>query len=405
MRNFSISTFINLVFILAFSFITLSFLLFVKLDQEKYETRKTQRYSLIADSFLSGFQTFPSQEDLNTLYKKFAVSPIDKKSEKLNIINTAQNMIIQNTIFGNARVYFLDDDYYIYVEKLSYNILLKDLQSRPYNRGFGLLLFISSLFIFLLLFILIKRKFKPLKKLDQQIQQFADGNTNIKLVFNHDDEIGKIARSFNQAIININNLTKSKNLFMRNMMHELKTPITKAMFIAETLDDEKARDSLQKAFARMDNIIKELATVEKLTSNTNVLYKENTNFEEIYQKALSVLLVDNSKITADFKNFDLKVDISLFSIALKNLLDNGIKFSLIKHVEIKACKKEIIVSSKGEKLKYDLEYYTEPFSQEEKRKDGFGLGLYIVKTTAQLHEFSLEYKYEDEKNHFIIKMK
>lgn len=404
MRNVSISTFINLVFILAFAFITISFLLFVKLDQEKYETTKTQRYSLIADSFLSGFQTFPLQADLDALYKKFAVSPIDNKIEKLDIINTAQNMIIQNTVFGNARVYFQEDNYYIYVEKLSYNILLKDLQARPYNRGFGLLLFISSLFIFLLLFILIKRKFKPLKKLDQQIQQFSDGNTNIKLVFNHDDEIGKIARSFNQAVININNLSKSKDLFMRNMMHELKTPITKAMFIAETLDDEKARDSLQKAFARMDNIIKELATVEKLTSNRNVIYKEDITFNEIYQKALNILLVDSSKITEDIKDFPLKVDISLFSIALKNLLDNGIKFSDVQHVEISANEKEIVVSSIGEELKHDLEYYTEPFCQEQKRKDGFGLGLYIIKTTAELHDYKLEYRYDNNRNHFIIKM-
>lgn len=405
MRNVSISTFINLVFILAFSVITFSFLLFVKFDQEKVEKDRNQRYSVIANSFLSGFQFFPAQERLTELYNEFSVAPIANRIDKLNIINNAKETVIQNTVFGTARVYHQDDHYYIYVEKLSYNILLKDLKSRPHSRGIGLLLYLASLCIFLLLYVLIRRKFRPLKQLEEQIQQFSDGNTNIRLEFNHNDEIGKIARSFNEAVININNLSKSKNLFMRNMMHELKTPITKAMFIAETLPDEKARDSLQKAFARMDNIIKELATVEKLTSTMNVLYKEDISFFKLYIHTLNILLVDSTKISSKISDFYFEVDISLFSIALKNLLDNGIKFSPDNHVTIKASKKKIEVISKGEELKHDLEFYTEPFSQEEKRKDGFGLGLYIVKTASELHGFTLEYKYENHSNHFIVNLK
>ncbi len=57
-----------------------------------------------------------------------------------------------------------------------------------------------------------------------------------------------------------------------------------------------------------------------------------------------------------------------------------LKFSSNKHAIINANKHRIDVISQGEALKFDLEYYTEPFSQEEKRSDGFGLGLYIVKT-------------------------
>ena len=84
-----------------------------------------------------------------------------------------------------------------------------------------------------------KRKLKPLKVLNKQLIEFSNGNKDIKLNYTSTDEVGTIAKSFNEAINIINNQSKSKDLFMRNMMHELKTPITKAMFIAETLDDEK----------------------------------------------------------------------------------------------------------------------------------------------------------------------
>ena len=92
-------------------------------------------------------------------------------------------------------------------------------------------------YIFIYIFIWIwssKRKLRPLKILNKQIIEFSNGNKDIKLNYTSTDEIGTIAKSFNEAINIINNQSKSKDLFMRNMMHELKTPITKAMFIAET---------------------------------------------------------------------------------------------------------------------------------------------------------------------------
>ena len=92
----------------------------------------------------------------------------------------------------------------------------------------------------------------------------------------------------------------------------------------------------------------------------------------------------------------------MFSIALKNLIDNAIKFSQNKHAIINANKHRIDIISEGEPLKYDLEYYTEPFSHEEKRSDGFGLGLYIVKTIANLHDYKLIYKHKKGKNIFTI---
>jgi two-component system OmpR family sensor kinase len=94
----------------------------------------------------------------------------------------------------------------------------------------------------------------------------------------------------------------------------------------------------------------------------------------------------------------------MMPIALKNLIDNAIKFSPDKKAIINANTNKIEIISLGEQLKHELAYYTEAFSQEEKRSDGFGLGLYIVKTIINLHGFKLEYKYEDGKNYFIVNM-
>jgi len=403
-RNISISAFINIIFTLAFIAVMITFTIFISFDKQRHEINLQNRYELIAENFLSTFQNLPTIEALEKLFKKFKVEPVKERENKLEIIKQAQELTITQNHLGTYRVYKYDQNYYIYVQQFGYNIMLKDIRNHNYSFAIIIIAMVLSLITLLFLYITLKRKLLPLKKLNKQIIEFSNGNRDIQIKAVSNDEVGTIAKSFDEAITIISNQTKSKDLFMRNMMHELKTPITKAMFIAETLDDDKTRENLQKAFKRMDDIIKELATVEKLTSHNRMIYKENTNFFNIYNKTLEIMMINPENIASKIRDFKFDVDVYMFSIAMKNLIDNAIKFSPNKKAIILASKDEINISSLGEPLKHELEYYTEAFCQEEKRSDGFGLGLYIVKTIATLHGYTLEYYYKDGKNHFVIKM-
>jgi len=403
-KNISISTFVNIIFFFAFMGIFLTFTTFVIYDKQRHELNIQNRYELIAENFLVLFQDNPTAARLSELYKKFNVKPIDNRDRKLEIIKYAKELIINQTYLGTYRVYKYNDVYYIYVQQYGYNVMLKDTTLHNYNMIFIVAGFIVSLLVFLILYKILNRKLIPLKTLNRQIIEFSNGNKSIKLNYKSTDEIGTIAKNFNEAINIINNQSKSKDLFMRNMMHELKTPITKAMFIAETLEDKKARDNLQKAFKRMDDIIKELATVEKLTSKSTMIYKEKVNFLTIFDKTIDLMLINPKNIETQIEDFSFEVDIYMMSIALKNLIDNAIKFSKDKKATLKANKNFIKISSIAEPLKNELSFYTDAFYQEEKRSDGFGLGLYIVKTVVNLHKFTLTYEHKDNKNYFIINL-
>ncbi|MDX3959956.1 ArsS family sensor histidine kinase [Aliarcobacter skirrowii] len=403
-RNISISTFVNIIFAFAFFGIFITFAIFIRYDKQRHDLNLQNRYELIAENFLILFQDHPTASKLDELYKKLNVKPINSVERKLEIINNAQELTINKNYSGTYRVYKFDNMYYVYVQQYGYNVMIKDSKQYNYNVAFIVAGLILSIAIFLLLYEIINRKLRPLKELNRKIIEFSNGNKDIKLEYKSRDEVGTIAKNFNEAINIINNQSKSKDLFMRNMMHELKTPITKAMFIAETLEDDKTKESLQKAFRRMDDIIKELATVEKLTSKNTMLYKEKVNFNTVFEKSIELLMINQDKIDKKIEDFEFEVDTYMISIALKNLIDNAIKFSTDKKVIVEADSKSIKIISKGNALKNDLSFYTDAFYQEEKRSSGFGLGLYIVKTIVNLHKFKLEYFHKDSYNYFIIKL-
>ncbi|MFA7083186.1 MAG: ArsS family sensor histidine kinase [Arcobacteraceae bacterium] len=402
MKNISISAFINIIFGVAFFAITLAFVFLITIDTQKYVITQHQRYDVIAESLLQKLNNYPQEDELRVFYKQFKVEEITQREPKLEIINTSKLELIKDSFLGRMRVFKQDDDFYIYVQQLSYNILLKDLKPKPYNFHIASLVYTIFLIIFYTLYILLRKKLLPLKKLHKQIEEFSNGNTLVKIEAVSYDEIGKIAQSFANAIEFIKNQSSSKNLFMRNMMHELRTPITKGMIIAETLPNIKDKQILQNAFERMNNIIKELSTVEKISSNILNIHKEEISFEKLYKASLKIMLLESLPIEKEFEKFTIDVDIELFAIVLKNLLDNAIKFNTKEQIIAIANEKRIEIISYGEKLKHELPYYTEPFSQEEKRSDGFGLGLYIVKTILDLHGFKFTYTHKEGQNIFAI---
>lgn len=405
MKNISISLFINTIFIIAFIAICSTFVIFIKFDKERYEISQKLRYELIADAFLSGFQFFPNDRQLSKLYGHFNVAPIQDEAKKIHIITNSSTDLIKQTPFGRVRLFSLNNEHYIYVQEIGYNILLKDTKPKPYSSKIALIIFACVLFVLAFLYTALTKKLHPLRDLNFQIEKFSKGDLSVKTAIDGNDEIAKISKNFNNAIEYINKLIKSKNLFMRNMMHELKTPITKGMFLSEAIQDEKEKEMLGGIFERMNEIINELAKIEKLSASTAILDKKELFFSEIYNEAVKLLMTTKNEIKAEMEDFKLIADKALFAIVIKNLLDNAIKFSPDSSASIKADKNAIEIVSGGDALALGLEAYTEPFFQKEKKERGFGLGLYIVKTILELHGLELEYKREENKNIFFINLR
>lgn len=148
--------------------------------------------------------------------------------------------------------------------------------------------------------------------------------------------------------------------------------------------------------------------IEKLHS-VDEIQKQSFKAESLILEALSrLILEDESLINIEIKeNFLIYGDMNYLSLALKNLIDNAIKYTDEYPIEIIADIDIISVKNKGKELKHDISYYLEAFTQEEgsRASKGYGLGLNIVKKIIDRHNMELLYEYKDSSHIFSFSFK
>jgi len=267
-----------------------------------------------------------------------------------------------------------------------------------------ILLIIDALLIWFYMFT--REKLKPLISLKEDMKNLSKGELKISTNIEGKDEISQVAKEFSIALKQLKELRNSRNLFLRNIMHELKTPITKGKLITDIYEDSERKFILIRVFQRLEYLLSEFAKIEELTSGKITLNKNKYHIIELINQALDILLVEEHTIEIeDNANLEINADFELFSIALKNLIDNAIKYGYDENPRIIIEKDYIEIINKGEKLTKNIEEYYKPFNHDyETATTGLGLGLYISNNIVKIHNYYLEYDYKDGYHHFYIKI-
>lgn len=308
-----------------------------------------------------------------------------------------------NDIF---RILNLNDTNYIYVKKRNGTLLVRDDNTSNSNSHIYIVLVFAILLITIILVYLITiRKLIPLKILKDKVKTLGDENFDFECC-NSDskDEVSLLGMEFKKAALKLKSLKEARNIFIRNIMHELKTPITKGKILTQLEQSSENNEKLKSVFNRLESLINEFASIEELITSSKKIDKKFYYFEDIIDNAKDILMIDDEHIISKYDNKKLEVNFKLFSIAIKNLIDNAIKYSPNKKVIIKTENENIIFENSGNGLSSPLENYFEPFfSNEDKAKDSFGLGLYIVFNILKANNYTLEYEYIDGINRFICK--
>ena len=248
----------------------------------------------------------------------------------------------------------------------------------------------------------------------------ADIKNELKeeIVIDDDIFLAKVLNINGKKVIHFQDITpfeiykQAKKDFVSNVSHELKTPITVLKGVVETLENENnpevVKGFLKKAKKRihqMDSLINDLLILAKLESKEEKIQKKkvklrglvNHVFDDLQHIASEKSVKIINSISSDFTVF---VDEKKFSILLKNLIENAIKYNKQGgSVSISANKQDkyvlITVSDTGIGIpKESLPLIFERFYRVDKSRSrnvgGTGLGLSIVKHIAEAHNGKVE---------------
>ena len=402
MKRSSVFYTITFIFALAVASVSLTFLWLMDYDKQNYARELNAKYSTIARNTLFFMSGIIDKKEFERQTEGIKMPEINDEAKKEAVLNGATVLEEISADIGSSAILLYENRHYLKIKHVDRTLLLEDKDFQPHRYEIIKIIFGVVALILLAAYVFVIRKLKPLRRLKRQIDKFAAGDLDkIADVSSGNDEISEVAEAFYDAVCQIKNLNASRKLFLRNIMHELKTPITKGRLAAEMIEKSKNQERLVAVFIKLESLINEFAAVEQVTSNIALNGTKICLIEDLIDEAIDIAMIEREQITIDAANeISLDVDFKLFSIAIKNMIDNAIKYSPDKRVNIAVSKNSIKFISKGEKLKQELAHYIEPFTKGEDGQKSFGLGLYIVDNILKAHKLKLNYRYEDGLNVF-----
>jgi len=409
-------------FIVTFYSVSYTFFQLYKLNEEQYINGSFSRYSVISQIYREHLQRNTSKTMLEAnlaVYKIYHIpqmKEINEVLERANILKKEGYQEVQTSFVFN-KMYFSKrhisdikvtmleskEKIYFFIESTHDSILLEDKSLKAFNPYRLHYAYIFIMGFISISFIMIFSKIAPLRRLRKKIAAYGAGEMNINFKSHRHDEIALVANELDTAQEKINQVIDSRTLFLRNIMHELKTPIAKGRIASAMIQPQKQQDRFNSIFERLEHLISEFALIEEITSGHEHIEMSEYRLIDLIDGAIDMAMSDEEHVCVELDaSYKVDADYKLFSTAIKNMIDNAIKYSPDKKICIFVQDNEIIFESQGDKLAHPLSYYIEPFTKDNPSKNSFGLGLYLVDAILKSHNMVLAYERVDEANRFIF---
>ena len=282
-------------------------------------------------------------------------------------------------------------------------------------QGFVGLFFMTAFVVLMIAFmassITAMRQVQPIREMVQATRQYAEGDFDVRMKdYGQRDEMGELAASFNSMAESLQQTERQRREFIANISHELKTPMTTIAGYTDgildgTIPPENERQYLQiisDESRRLSRLVRRMLDVSQLQVMDPL--KNGSHFD-ICESMRRVLISMEKKIND--RHLDVEADIpdepilvlgdnDMITQVLYNLLENAAKFAregstLYLGVTMMDGKARVTVRNVGDTIPAEeLPLLFERFHKSDKSrsedKDGYGLGLYIVKTILQQHK-------------------
>ena len=360
---------------------------------------------LEANLAVYGLARIDDPDEVDRIMEKAAILKQAGFQEVVRTLLFAPKALLKHDTVNDLRATMLEADgkIYFFLESPQGKTLLLDEQLTPYFPTHLLSAYLMIVAVIALAIFMILQRIRPLRTLTKKVGRYAGGDRSVSFRLKGQNEIAILANELERARKNINTLIESRTLFLRNVMHELKTPIAKGRISAEMVQDPRQKERFQNIFLRLEQLINEFALIEEAAAGFGHKNVGTYRLVDIIDQAIDQSMLEHDRITVDVDSAErMKCDFTMMATVMKNLIDNGIKYSPDKRVSIRMQEGELVFENRGEKLRHPLRYYVEPFTKEHPARNSFGLGLYIVDAMLHAHALQLAYEHEAGVNRFYI---
>jgi signal transduction histidine kinase len=276
-------------------------------------------------------------------------------------------------------------------------------------RFFIIAVIVSALISIVLVYIFSLRITKPLKQISNAAKVIAGGEFSRRLSIDTEDEIGELAKAFNQMVAALQNLEEMRRGFIANVSHELRTPMTSISGFIEgildgTIPPEKQKDYLEivkEEVMRLNRLVNELLDLARMEAGEIHIVTKDFNINELIRRCIikleSLIMEKNLEIVANFEEEDVfvRADIDAIERVILNLIHNAVKFTpeegiICLSTSIQKDNVLISVADNGIGMeKEELDMIWDRFYKSDKSRSrdklGTGLGLAIVKNLINEH--------------------
>lgn len=248
----------------------------------------------------------------------------------------------------------------------------------------------------------LRKVLRPVRDLMEAVVSVGSGRFNHHVKVNGRDELADLAQLFNEMTTKINAMIQAKERLLIDVSHELRSPITRMKVAVKLIGDEKGRERIHRDLVNMERMVSILLESARFERHDAVLHRQSFDLGELIEECardcadrkpgvLVIPLLRRTKIEADRAG--------LYAV-IKNLLDNGLKYSSNQDQSV-----EVKVTDRGASYDIDVRDYGigipadqidkifEPFYRidpsRSKESGGFGLGLNLCLRVVQAHGGSI----------------
>lgn len=256
--------------------------------------------------------------------------------------------------------------------------------------------------------------YRPYRKAIETIESVAGGLVTKRLPRKGPSELRGLAYNFNSIMDKSNSLDESRQEFVSNVSHELKTPITSIKVLADSLNMqpdapvELYREFMQditKEIDRESKIIEDLLSIVKMDKSAGGLNISSVNMNELIEIVLKRLtpLAEKKNIEILFESFRpvvAEVDEVKITQVISNLVENAIKYNVndgwvhvslnadYQYLYIRVEDSGIGIPQQSQDMVFDRFYRVDKARSRE--TGGTGLGLAIVQQIVVLHHGTIK---------------